>query len=323
MIGRGTAAPVGRAAFALESRAQPLDGARVQLRHPRFVHAQLRANLLHRHVAEVVEAHQPALALRQRGHRVANPLLHLAALVGGIGRLGLGRHERGRQRRLVEVIARRERRRRFDRVDAENGAAQALLVGSHLGGEVGQRRLVSQLAAQRLARGLELAALTADAARPRFAAQRVDHRPAHAPLGERLELDPAVLVEAVRGIDQAEHPVLNQVADVDRVRHRSGKAASQGLHEGETGNDALAFVGEDGLDLHVRSCVCVSCVGEPGCWRAASPCRRPAPHPFATVVPELDTTRAQTPHRVSIRDKSCFCSDLVRAKTKEAGAAGV
>ena len=68
---------------------------------------------------------------------------------------------------------------------------------SDLRGEVGERRLVAQLAAQLLARGLELAALAADAARPGVLAQRVDHRAAHAALGEGLELDAAVLVEAV------------------------------------------------------------------------------------------------------------------------------
>ena len=66
-----------------------------------------------------------------------------------------------------------------------------------LGGEVGQRRLAAELAAQLLARGLELAPLAAHAARPGVLAQRVDHRAAHAPLGEGLELDAAVLVEAV------------------------------------------------------------------------------------------------------------------------------
>ena len=66
-----------------------------------------------------------------------------------------------------------------------------------LGGEVGQRRLAAQLAAQLLARGLELAALAANAARPGVLAQRVDHRAADAPLGEGLELDAARLVEAV------------------------------------------------------------------------------------------------------------------------------
>src|SRR5882672_9615191 len=48
---------------------------------------------------------------------------------------------------------------------------------------------------------------------------RADHRAADAPFGERLELDPASLIEPVRGVDQAEDAVLDQIADVDRVRH--------------------------------------------------------------------------------------------------------
>ena len=110
------------------------------------------------------------------------------ALSGG---LRLGRHERRRQRRAVHVLARRQRRRRLDRVDADDRPAEARLVGADARGEVGERRLGAELAAQLLARRLELAALTAHAARPGVAAQRVDHRAAHAALGERLELDAA------------------------------------------------------------------------------------------------------------------------------------
>ena len=108
-----------------------------------------------------------------------------------------------------------ERRGRLDRVDAHDRAAQTLLVGSDAGGQIRHRRLVPQLAAQRLAGGIELAALAANAARPRIPAQRVDHRAADAPLGECLELDAALLVEPVRGVDQPQHAVLNQIADVD------------------------------------------------------------------------------------------------------------
>ena len=106
------------------------------------------------------------------------------------------------------------------------------------GGQVGHRRLVPELAAQLLARGLELAALAADAARPGVLAQRVDHRAADAPFGEGLELDAAVLVEAVGGVDQADHAVLDQVADVDRVRHRGRHAAGERFDERQAGDDA-------------------------------------------------------------------------------------
>ena len=84
-----------------------------------------------------------------------------------------------------------------------------------------------ELAAQLLARGFQLAALTADAARPGVLAQRVDHRAADAPLGERLELDAARLVEAVRGVDQTDDAVLDEIADIDRVRHRGRHAAGE------------------------------------------------------------------------------------------------
>ena len=100
-----------------------------------------------------------------------------------------------------------------------------------LRGQVGHRRLVAQLAAQRFAGGIELAALAADAARPGVLAQRVDHRAAHAPFGEGLELDAALLVEAMGRVDQPEHAVLHQIADVDGVRHRGRHAARQRFDE--------------------------------------------------------------------------------------------
>jgi len=52
-----------------------------------------------------------------------------------------------------------------------------------------------------LARRFEFTPLPADASRPRVLAQRVDHRAADTTFGERLELDPARFVEAVRRVD--------------------------------------------------------------------------------------------------------------------------
>jgi len=100
-------------------------------------------------------------------------------------------------------------------VDPDDRPPQALLIRSHLCGEVGERRLASQLATQLLARRLELAALTAHAARPGVLAERVDHRPPDAAFRECLELDAARFVESVRGVDQPDDPVLDEIADVD------------------------------------------------------------------------------------------------------------
>jgi hypothetical protein len=88
-------------------------------------------------------------------------------------------------------------------------------VGADAGGQFRHRRFVSQFATQRFARRIELAPLSSDAARPRIAAQRVDHRAAHASFGEGFELDAARFVEPMRGIDQTQHAVLHQIADVD------------------------------------------------------------------------------------------------------------
>ncbi len=152
------------------------------------------------------------------------------------------------------MFAGRERRRRLDGVDAHDRAAQALLVGADARGQVGHRRLVPELAPQRLARRVELAPLAADAPRPRILAQRIDHRAADPPLRKRLELDAAALVEAVRGVDEAEHAVLDEIADVDRVGHRRSHASSQRFDERQTGDNAAILTGGDGLGAHGISC---------------------------------------------------------------------
>src|SRR3954466_1592284 len=102
------------------------------------------------------------------------------------------------------VVARGERRCRLDGVDADDGAAEPLLIGTDLGGEVRQRRLATVFAAKLFARRFDLAPLAANAARPRILAERIDHGATHAPLRECLELDAATLVETLGRIDQTE-----------------------------------------------------------------------------------------------------------------------
>jgi hypothetical protein len=90
---------------------------------------------------------------------------------------------------------------------------------------------VAERAAQLLAGRLELPPDTAHSARPGVLAQGVDHRPANAPFGEGLELDPARLVEPFGGVDEADDTVLHKIAEVDRVRHGGSHAAREGLHK--------------------------------------------------------------------------------------------
>ena len=142
------------------------------------------------------------------------------------------------KRRFVEVFVVGERRGRFDGVDADDGAAQALFVGPDFGGKVGQRRLVPKLAAQLFASRFELAALAANAARPGVLAQSVDHRAPDATFGERLELDAARLVEAMRCVDEPDDAVLDEIADVDRVGHRGRDASGELFDERNAGDDA-------------------------------------------------------------------------------------
>ena len=116
-------------------------------------------------------------------------------------------------------------------------------VGSDALGQVGQRRLRAELAAQLLARRFQLAADAAHATRPRIAPQGVNHGAAHAAFRKRLELDAAALVEPMGGVDQANHPVLHQVAQVDRVGHGGRHAARQRLDKRQTRRDAVSLVG--------------------------------------------------------------------------------
>jgi hypothetical protein len=104
-------------------------------------------------------------------------------------------------------------------VDANDGSRETHFIRSHTRGEVRHRRFGSQLLAQLLARGFQLTALAADAARPGILSERVDHRAAHPPLGEGFELDPPGFVIAACGVDQADHAVLHEVGQLDRVRH--------------------------------------------------------------------------------------------------------
>jgi len=215
----------------------------VELRHARLVDADLGADLLHRGLAVVIEADHFLLALGQRGDRSFDARARLLALVRAVGLLGLGGNQRGRQRSLLEVLVVGQRRGGFDRVDADDGAAEPLLVRAHLGGQVRERRLAPHLAAQLFAGRLELAALAAHAARPGILAKGIDHGAPDATLGKGLELDAPRLVEPVGGVDQADHPVLDQVTNVDRVRHGGGYPAGKLLHERQSVDDARVRFG--------------------------------------------------------------------------------
>ena len=116
-----------------------------------------------------------------------------------------------------------------------------------MGGQVGQGRLATGAGAERLTRGLEFAPDAADATRPGVAPERVDHGAANAAFGEGLEADAAFFVVAVHGIDEADHPVLHEVADVHARRHRSGHPARKRFHERPAGDHATLLVFTKGL----------------------------------------------------------------------------
>ena len=238
------------AALGAEGLFQPVNGARVQLRDAGLVDADLGPNLLHRRFAVVVETDHFAFAGRQRRDGAADPVPHFPRFVGTVGRNRLRRHERRRQRCAVDVLAGRQRRRAFDRVDPDDRLAQAGFVGPQPRGKIRERRFGAKFPAQLLARGLELPALPPDPARPGVAAEGIDHRAPHASLGERLELDAARVVIPAGRIDQADHAVLHEIAQLDRVRHRRGDAASERFDERKSRGNAVTLTGCDWLTLH-------------------------------------------------------------------------
>ena len=230
--------------------AKTTDGASVELGHARLIHADFCANLLHRDFAVVVETDQLALAPRQQPDGAAHPLANLGLLVDGVGGVRCCRCEHRGERAFCESLAGRQRRGRFDGVDSDDRAVEPLLVVANFGREIGERRFVPQLATQGLARRVELAALAAHATRPRVPPQCVDHRAADSAFRERLELDATLFVEAVRRVDQPKDPVLHEISDIDRIRHRRRHPPSQGLNEGKTGDDSAVLMSGDGLGTH-------------------------------------------------------------------------
>ena len=77
------------------------------------------------------------------------------------------------------------------------------------------------------------------------------HRAAHPPLGKGLELDPARFVEPMRGVNQSKDAVLDQIADVDGIRHGRSHATGQSLHKRKAGDDSAVLTGCDGLSIVV------------------------------------------------------------------------
>ena len=154
------------AAVGAKRLAQALDGACVELRDPRFVDANLGANLFHRRFGVVVERDDAPFARRQRGDRGADAVADFLLLERLVRRRRFGRHEGGRKRRAVDVLACRQRRRRFDGRDADDGPPEPRLVRADARGQVGERGFGAELAAELLAGGFELTALAAHAARP-------------------------------------------------------------------------------------------------------------------------------------------------------------
>jgi len=146
---------------------------------------------------------------------------------------------------------------RLNRVDANDGSTEALLVGADLCREICQGRFVSQFPSQLLARGFELPALPANSSRPGILTQRVNHGSPNTTFSKRLELDAARLVKPVRCVDEPNHTILDKISNVDRVGHRGRNTSGELFYKGNAGNNARILrtnLGAHECDLrrHVR-----------------------------------------------------------------------
>ena len=96
-------------------------------------------------------------------------------------------------------------------------------------------------------RGLELGERPLDLAgpaahRPRHPVERaqpVEDRAADARHGERLELHAALGVEALDGVDQAEHAGADEVARIDAVRQAGADTTGDELHQRRVVHDQV------------------------------------------------------------------------------------
>jgi hypothetical protein len=63
------------------------------------------------------------------------------------------------------------------------------------------------------------------------------------PLGECFEFNAARFIKAVRSIDQADDAVLDEVTNINRMRHRGSHSSCERLHKGKTSNNSTALGG--------------------------------------------------------------------------------
>ena len=201
-----------------------------RLRHARLVDANRRADLFHRGLGVVIHAdHLLRLPRRQRRDRGADAVAHLPAAPRTPCPATAVPRARAR------AAARRDRRSRpprwryveFDRVDPDHRAAEPRLVGTDARREIGERRLGTELAAQRSCSRAPLRARGADgerdAARRRGEARRSSRR-ARA-VRQTFRTHASRFVEAAGGVNEPQHA----------VRTRSPSSIEWGIDEATRG----------------------------------------------------------------------------------------
>src|SRR3954451_20231114 len=228
----------------LQPRLQAQHGLGVQLGDARLGHADDLADLTEGQILVVVEGDHELLALGQRGDRVGEAVLELGGVQQILRVRGVRVVQRVEQRDLVARGV-RHRPQLVQRDDRGVGDLhQALLELLDRDADLLGHLLVGGCPVQPVLElavdALDLAGAGADGARhPVKGAQLVDDRALDA--GDRvgLELDLALEVEALDGVDEADEAVGDEVGLLDVRRQAGGHAAGDVLDQRRVGDHEL------------------------------------------------------------------------------------
>ena len=216
----------------------------MQLGDARLGHAEDLADLSQRQVLVVVEGDHELLALGQRADRVGQPVLELGGVEQLLGVRGVGVLQGVEQADLVaggvrdgpQLVERDDGgvgdldERLLELVRRDPELARHLVVG---------RRAVHAVLELRVD-ALDLAGAGADGARhPVERAQLVDDRALDARDRVGLELDLALDLEALDGVDEADQAIGDEVGLLDVRRETARHAARDVLDERRVGHDEL------------------------------------------------------------------------------------
>ena len=243
LYGRFRVAKRPRSYAVFRRRAQAQHGLRVKLGDAGLGHAEHLADLAQGEVLEVVEGDRRASRARagpgsRSWRRSLTSLVSSAACGSGALSSSIVSSSETRSPEASGVIHSSSRARIEELEICSSASWSSSSLDLQLLGELGVGRRPAELVLELRVRLLDLAGARAHRARhPVERAQLVDDRAADALHGEGLEADLAARLEAIHRLDQADHPVGDQVGLLDvRGQPRAGAAGDE-LDQGRVGDD--------------------------------------------------------------------------------------